>query len=40
LNLHPSRPPADWGELVQVHNDRDATQASPDELPAIDIHAM
>jgi pectate lyase len=29
-------PPTDWGELVQVHDDRDVSdgfQASPDELP-------
>jgi hypothetical protein len=32
--------PADWGELVQVHEDRDAIQATPDELPAIDIHGL
>ncbi|MFM8635702.1 MAG: hypothetical protein ACKOEX_12990 [Planctomycetia bacterium] len=25
-------------ELVQIHDDRDVFQASPDELPAIDIH--
>jgi hypothetical protein len=31
-------PPADWGELGQVHDDRDLFQASPDELRAIDIH--
>jgi hypothetical protein len=30
----------DWGELVQAHNDRDVLQASPDELPAIDIHSL
>jgi hypothetical protein len=33
-------PPTDWGELVQVHDDRDVFQASPDELPAIDIHSL
>jgi len=31
--------PADWGELVQAHDDRDVFQASADELPAIDIHS-
>ncbi|MBU6308559.1 MAG: transposase [Planctomycetes bacterium] len=31
-------PPTDWGEFVQIHDDRDVFQASPDELPAIDIH--
>jgi hypothetical protein len=33
-------PPTDWGELVQIHDDRDVFQASPDELPAIDIHRL
>jgi len=33
-------PPTDWGELVQVHDDRDVFQSSPDELPAIDIHSL
>jgi hypothetical protein len=32
-------PPTDWGELVQVHDERDIFQASPQELPAIDIHS-
>ncbi|NBT14699.1 MAG: hypothetical protein EBS56_14195, partial [Planctomycetia bacterium] len=37
--ISPARgPPADWGELVQAHDDRDVFQSSPDELPAIDIH--
>ena len=30
--------PTDWGELVQIHDDREVFQASPDELPAIDVH--
>ena len=39
--LAPARgPPTDWGELVQVHDDRDIVQASPQELPAIDIHSL
>ena len=39
--LSPARgPPTDWTELVQVHDDRDLLQASPDELPAIDIHSL
>jgi hypothetical protein len=25
---------------VQIHDDRDVIQASPDELPAIDIHRL
>ena len=33
-------PPTDWGELVQVHDDSDVFQSSPDELPAIDIHSL
>jgi hypothetical protein len=37
-----SGPPRDCGELVQAHahDDRDVFQASPDELPAIDIHSL
>ncbi len=35
-----SWPPTDWGDLVQIHDDRDVFQASPDELPAIDIHSL
>jgi len=31
------RPPTDWGEFVQVHEDRDVVQATPDELPMINI---
>jgi hypothetical protein len=39
--ISPARgPPTDWGELVQAHDDRDVFQASPDELPAIDIHSL
>jgi hypothetical protein len=39
--ISPARgPPTDWGELVQVHHDRDGFQSSPDELPAIDIHSL
>ena len=39
--LAPARgPPTDWGELVQAHDDRAIFQASPDELPAIDIHSL
>jgi len=39
--VSPARgPPTDWGELVQVHDDRDVFQTSPDELPAIDIHSL
>jgi hypothetical protein len=33
-------PPTDWGELVQIHDDREAVQVSPDELPVIDIHSL
>jgi hypothetical protein len=33
-------PPTDWGELVQIHDDRDIFQASPQEPPAIDIHSL
>ena len=39
--MSPARgPPTDWGELVQVHDDRDIFQTSPDQLPAIDIHSL
>jgi hypothetical protein len=39
--VSPARgPPTDWGELVQVHDDREAVQVSPDELPVIDIHSL
>jgi len=39
--LLPARgPPTDWDELVQAHDDRDVFQASPDELPVIDIHSL
>ena len=39
--ISPARgPPTDWGELVQVHDNRDVFQASTDELPAIDIHSL
>jgi len=43
--VSPARgPPIDWGEFwgefVQVHDDRAIFQASPDELPAIDIHSL
>jgi hypothetical protein len=33
-------PPTDRGELVQAHDDREAVQVSPDELPVIDIHSL
>jgi hypothetical protein len=39
--VSPARgPPTDWGELVQVRDDRAIFQAAPDELPAIDIHSL
>jgi len=28
------------GDFVQVHDDRAFFQASPDDLPAIDIHSL
>jgi len=37
---HLRGPPTAWGERVQVHDDRDIFQASPDELPVIDIHSL
>jgi len=39
--VSPARgPPTDWGELIQAHDDREAVQVSPDELPVIDIHSL
>ena len=39
--VSPARgPPADCGEFVQAHDDRDVFQASPDELPVFDIHSL
>jgi hypothetical protein len=39
--VSPARgPPTDWGELLQVHDDRTIFQASPVELPVIDIHSL
>jgi hypothetical protein len=39
--VSPARGPAtDWGELVQVHDDREIVQGRIDELPAIDIHSL
>jgi hypothetical protein len=39
--VSPARgPPTGWGELVQVHEGRAIFQASPDELPDIDIHSL
>jgi hypothetical protein len=39
--VSPARgPPTDWGELVQVHDDRAIFQGRIDELPDIDIHSL
>ena len=39
--ISPARgPPTDWGELVQADDDRAIFQASPVELPDIDIHSL
>jgi hypothetical protein len=39
--LTPARgPPTSWTELVQVHDDRDAIQSSPDDLPVIDLNSL
>ena len=39
--VSPARgPPTDWGELVQIHDDREAVQVAPDELPVIDIDSL
>ena len=34
------RASTDSGELAEAHDDGDIFQASPDELPAIDIHSL
>jgi hypothetical protein len=33
-------PPSSWAEILQVHDDRDAIQTSPDDLPVIDIRSL
>ena len=39
--VSPARgPPTEWGELVQVHDDRDVFQGRIDELPVFDIHSL
>ena len=39
--VSPARgPPADWGELVQAHDDRAIFQGRIDELPVIDIRSL
>ena len=39
--LSPARgPPTEWAELVQARDDCHVFQASPDELPVIDIHSL
>jgi hypothetical protein len=39
--VSPARgPPTEWTEFVEGPDDRDVMQASPDELPVIDIHSL
>ena len=39
--LSPARgPPTERAEFVQAHDDRNVFQASPDELPVIDIRSL
>jgi dihydropteroate synthase len=39
--VSPARgPPTEWAELVQAHDEREAIQTLPDELPVIDIHSL
>jgi len=33
-------PPTARGALVQTHDDREAVQVSPDEVPVIDTHSL
>jgi len=40
LGAGPGGRPTEWAELVQAHDDRNVFQASPDELPVIDIHIL
>jgi hypothetical protein len=40
LRIFRRGPSKEWGELVRTHDDRDIFQASPNELPAIDIHSL
>jgi len=39
-NVRKRGSPTDWDHLVEVHDDRDIFQVSPDELPAIDIQSL
>jgi len=39
-SLPPTARPPTHAVLVQVRDDRDIFQASPQELPAIDIHSL
>ena len=39
--VSPARgPPTEWAELVQAHDERDAIQSSPADVPVIDIHSL
>jgi hypothetical protein len=39
--VSPARgPPTDWAEFVQVHDERDAIQSSPGDVPVIDTHSL
>ena len=39
--VSPARgPPTAWAEFVQIHDDRETVQVSPDELPVIDIYSL
>ena len=39
--VSPARgPPTEWAELVPAHDERDAIQSSPDDVPVIDIHSL
>ena len=39
--VSPARgPPTDWGEFLQIHDDRETVQGRIDELPVIDIHSL
>jgi hypothetical protein len=40
LDIAQRGPPTDWEELVQPYVDRAIFQATPEELPVIDIHSL
>jgi len=33
-------PPTEWAEVIHAHDDRNVFQASPDELPVINVRSL